>query len=98
MRPPYIRRDAPVNVPRVVATLYADPASFAPVADVFDIAAVPLLTAAPRLADALRHVLDLLRNPDAEAEDARLAESVIVAALRDAGELTPTTAGTPARS
>lgn len=78
MKTPFIRRDAPANVLRVVATLYPDPHTFEPIADVFDPKAVPLLMAAPQMADALRHALALLRNPD--------AESVIVAALRQANE------------
>ena len=95
MKTPFIRRDAPANVLRVVATLYPDPHTFEPIADVFDPKAVPLLMAAPQMADALRHALALLRNPDAEAQDATLAESVIVAALRQANE--PETAPGAAR-
>lgn len=87
MRTRYLARPAPANVARVAATLYRDDNPRDPIADVFDPAAVRHLAAAPRMAEALRRALMLLRDPDAEARDADLCTAVIVGALTEAGEM-----------
>ena len=90
MRTRYTARTAPQNVARVAATLYRDDDTREPVADVFDPRAVRHLAAAPRMAEALRRALALLRDPDPDAQDVRLCEALILGALDEAGELPET--------
>lgn len=87
MRTRYTFRQSPRNVAHVAATLYRDDDPAEPIADIFDPAAVLHLAAAPRMAEALRRALALLRDPDAEARDADLCTRVIEGALAEAGEL-----------
>ena len=90
MRTRYVSRTAPQNVARVAATLYRDDDPAEPIADVYAPAAVLHLAAAPRMAEALRRALFLLRDPDPDTRDAQLCAALIEGALAEAGELPET--------